>query len=107
MVRTSSAERKRRANQSEAKKLEEKLKSKNGIKTLRLNRRGDNTKKEAEARKIRMRKIKEKRKLVFHKSAAKYICDIPYSSPQTLRKAVRKIKKELLVREKVVEENSF
>lgn len=43
MARTSAAERKRksRASQSEAKKLEDKIKSKNGMRILRLKRKGD------------------------------------------------------------------
>ncbi|GBL82205.1 hypothetical protein AVEN_252395-1 [Araneus ventricosus] len=99
MVKTSAAERKRksRANQNEAKKLEVKLKSKNGMKALRLNRRGDKKiqTKEAEASKIRMRKMREKRKLESSTSQLPSTSAIPYSSPQMLGKAVRKIKKAL------------
>ncbi|GBN16756.1 hypothetical protein AVEN_256230-1 [Araneus ventricosus] len=92
-----SRKKKSRAHQNEAKKLEEKLKSKNGMKALRLNRRGVKKiqTKEAEASKIRTRKMREKRKLESSTSQLPSTSAIPYSSPQMLGKVVREIKKVL------------
>lgn len=97
MDRPSAAERKRksRAKQSEVKKLEDRAKAKNGMKLLRLKRK-DNKKlkqKETEASKLRMRKMREKKK--SESSLSQQPTTKAYSTPQSLAKAVRRIKKSL------------
>ncbi|GBL96531.1 hypothetical protein AVEN_229965-1 [Araneus ventricosus] len=68
MAGPSAAERnsKSRAGQSETKKLEDKIKAKNGMRALRLKREGDKKlkkKKENEATKLRMQKMRVKKKV--------------------------------------------